>query len=107
MEGHLFRGGRMSRGMLAPPPGAQLVRGAAAGLLGGAAMAMFTMVVAELAGYGLWSLPRAITAVFFGEENLGGGLDLVILAAGMAIHMMLSAMFGFIYALLMASSPLR
>ncbi|MGE0760809.1 MAG: hypothetical protein AB7O38_27615, partial [Pirellulaceae bacterium] len=45
---------------------------AVAGIVAGAMMAMFAMVVAGLAsGYGFWAPPRAITAVFFGEEYLG------------------------------------
>jgi hypothetical protein len=75
------------------------------GMLAGMMMAMFSMVVAELDGYGFWAPPRAITAVFFGPENLGGGFEADAVIGGVAIHMALSMMFGIGFAIILA--PLK
>jgi len=82
-----------------------LVIGGVAGMLAGVMMAMFSMVVAELDGYGFWAPPRAITAVFFGTEHLGGGFEADAVIGGVAIHMVLSMMFGVGFAVML--SPLR
>ncbi len=73
---------------------------AIAGMLAGATMAMFAMIVAWLADDGFWAPPRAITAVFFGEEYLGRGFAGSVVA-GAGIHMVLSAAFGMVYAVLL------
>lgn len=82
-----------------------LVVASVAGMLAGMMMAMFSMVVAELDGYGFWAPPRAITAVFFGTENLGSGFEADAVIGGVAIHMALSMMFGAGFAVMLA--PLR
>ncbi|HUF52963.1 MAG TPA: hypothetical protein VMR52_04215 [Dehalococcoidia bacterium] len=79
-----------------------LVIAAVAGMLAGMMMAMFSMVVAEIDGYGFWAPPRAITAVFFGAENLGSGFEADAVIGGVAIHMVLSMMFGIGFALMLA-----
>lgn len=78
---------------------------AVTGMLAGMMMAMFTMVVAELDGYGFWAPPRAITAVFFGTEHLGSGFEADAVIGGVAIHMVLSMMFGVGLAIMLA--PLK
>jgi len=75
---------------------------AVAGMLAGIMMAMFSMVIAELDGYGFWAPPRAITAVFFGTENLGGGFEADAVIGGVAIHMALSMMSGIGFAIMLA-----
>ncbi len=51
-----------------------LVPGAVGGLLGGMAMAMFSMLVA-ISRDGFWSPVRGITSVVFGDQHYGGGFD--------------------------------
>lgn len=82
-----------------------LLIAAVTGMLAGMMMAMFSMVVAELDGYGFWAPARAITATFFGAENLGGGFEADAVIGGVAIHMVLSMMFGLGFAIILA--PLK
>jgi hypothetical protein len=82
-----------------------LVIAAVVGMIAGMMMAMFSMVVAELDGYGFWAPPRAITALFFGTEHLGSGFVAGAVVGGVAIHMALSMMFGIGFAVILA--PLR
>ena len=75
-----------------------LGQGALAGLIGGIVLAMFAMIVAWAAGDGLWSPPRAITGMFGGAEYAGSGFAFGSIAVGVMLHMMLSMVFGVIYA---------
>ncbi|MGE0059012.1 MAG: hypothetical protein AB7P33_15115 [Dehalococcoidia bacterium] len=93
------RGEQIAGDVMAPIEVAWLVKAGIAGITAGALMAMFAMVLAALDGLGLWAPPRAITAVFFGEDNLGGSLVLADVAVGIGIHMVLSMAFGVMFAL--------
>lgn len=81
--------------------GVWLVKSAVAGVVAGVVMAMFAMIVAALNGNGFWAPPRAITAVVFGTQHVGGGFAFGPVVVGMMAHMMLSAMFGAVYAALL------
>lgn len=80
---------------------AMLLPGAIGGLIGGMAMAMFSMVVATSRD-GFWAPVRGITSVVFGDEHYGGGFDFFPVAVGAAGHMMNSVMLGVVFALVAA-----
>jgi len=75
------------------------VPGAVGGLLGGMAMAMFSMLVA-ISRDGFWAPVRGITSVVFGDEHYGGGFDFWPVTVGAAGHMMNSVVLGMVFALL-------
>ncbi|MGE0600600.1 MAG: hypothetical protein AB7J35_05475 [Dehalococcoidia bacterium] len=75
------------------------VPGAIGGLLGGMAMAMFSMLVA-ISRDGFWAPVRGITSVVFGDEHYGGGFDFWTVAVGAAGHMMNSVVLGALFALM-------
>ncbi len=74
-----------------------LVPGAVGGLLGGMAMAMFSMLVA-ISRDGFWSPVRGITSVVFGDQHYGGGFDFWTVTVGAAGHMMNSVVLGAVFA---------
>lgn len=76
-----------------------LVPGAVGGLLGGMAMAMFSMLVA-ISRDGFWSPVRGITSVVFGDEHYGGGFDFWPVAVGAAGHMMNAMILGAVFSVL-------
>lgn len=81
-------------------PAARLaVPGAVGGLIGGMAMAMFSMLVA-ISRDGFWAPVRGITSVVFGDEHYGGGFDFWTVAVGAAGHMMNSIVLGVVFAVL-------
>lgn len=80
------------------PTARLLTTGAVGGLLGGMAMAMFSMLVA-ISRDGFWSPVRGITSVVFGDEHYGGGFDIWTVAVGAAGHMMNSVVLGILFAL--------
>lgn len=73
--------------------------GAIGGLLGGMALAMFSMIVATSRD-GFWSPVRGITSVAFGDSHYGGGFDFWSVAVGAGGHMMNSVMLGIVFAVL-------
>lgn len=76
-----------------------VVPGAVGGLIGGMAMAMFSMLVA-ISRDGFWAPVRGITSVVFGDEHYGGGFDFWTVAVGAAGHMMNSIVLGALFALM-------
>ncbi len=78
---------------------AWVIKSAVAGVVAGIIMAMFAMIVAGIAGDGFWAPPRAITAVILGTEHAGTDFAFGPAAGGMMLHMMLSAAFGVMFAL--------
>ncbi len=76
-----------------------LIRGAIGGLIGGMAMAIFSMVVA-ISQDGFWSPVRGITSVVFGDEHYGGGFAFGSVVVGAMGHMMNSMVLGAVFALL-------
>jgi|SRR3990172_5534758 hypothetical protein len=81
------------------PLSSGLTRGAIGGLIGGMAMAMFSMFVA-ISEDGFWAPVRGITSVVFGDEHYGGGFDFWPVAVGAMGHMMNSVVLGAVFALL-------
>ena len=77
--------------------GKLVVPGAAGGLLGGMAMAMFSMLVA-ISRDGFWAPVRGITSVVFDDEHYGGGFDFWTVAVGAAGHMMNAMALGAVFA---------
>lgn len=82
-----------------PVPRAHLSYGMGilAGLIGGIVMAMVTMVITQMLGMGMFAMPNMIAGLILGQSAMAGGL--MVFLVGMMIHMMLSAMFGLIYAI--------
>jgi hypothetical protein len=98
MRGQAMGGTRIS--VLQNPSLVWLGKAAVAGVVAGMAMAMVAMVIAAIAGDGFWAPPRALTGTLFGAEYAGSGFALGSVVVGMIVHMMLSAAFGVVYALL-------
>lgn len=67
------------------------------GLVAGIVMAMVTMMITATLGMGLWALPTMIAAVLLGPSvMMGAGVSVIMI--GLIMHMVLSMMFGVIYA---------
>jgi hypothetical protein len=79
-----------------------LARGAFGGLIGGMAMAMFSMLVA-ISEDGFWAPVRGITSVVFGDEHYGGGFEFWPVVVGAMGHMMNSVVLGAVFALVAAA----
>ncbi|MBT3247697.1 MAG: hypothetical protein HN567_04665 [Actinobacteria bacterium] len=74
---------------------ASLIRkGALAGMIGGAMMAMFSMVAMAADGEGFWAPVNLIAHTIWDGAPLNGDFDFGALALGMGVHMMLSMMIG-------------
>ena len=76
-----------------------LVGGAISGIIAGIVMAMFSMGYPGMTGMGFLAPLRLIAATLYGVDALIGGSD--VLMAGLIIHMMVSAVFGIIFAALL------
>lgn len=72
-------------------------KAAAWGLVAGIVMALVTMMITALMGMGLWALPAMIAALLLGPPATMGVTAGVIMI-GLVIHMVLSMMFGVVYA---------
>ena len=83
------------------PMSASLTRGAIGGLIGGMAMAMFSMVVA-ISEDGFWAPGRGISSVVFGDKHYGGDFAFGPVVVGLMGHMMNSVMLGVVFALIAA-----
>lgn len=78
--------------------GRNINAGVWAGLLAGIAMAMVAMIYSAMQGSGLFAPTKQIAAVFFGPDALVGGAGTIMV--GMALHMMVSIMWGIIFGLI-------
>jgi len=74
--------------------------GLIAGLIGGIVMAMFMMIVTALTGMGFLAPLYAIAATFNHAWAMTKGFDLAAILVGLMLHMVNSAVFGLIFALL-------
>jgi hypothetical protein len=72
--------------------------GAIGGVIGGMAMAMFSMLVA-ISEDGFWAPVRGIASVGFGDEHYGGGFEFWPVVVGAMGHMMNAAVLGAVFAL--------
>ncbi len=68
------------------------------GIIAGIAMAMVAMVWMALAGQGFFKPMDLIASILLGKGAIQLGFQIVPEIVGMAIHMMLSAAFGFVFA---------
>ena len=74
------------------------------GLLAGMMMAMAGMMMTAAIGTGFFALPAMMGDIIFGPEaTVAGGAGVVL--AGLMLHMMLSAMFGVVFALIVQRWP--
>ncbi len=80
--------------------GAAIGWGALAGLIAGMVMAMLMMVVTGLNGMGFLAPLYAIAATFNPSWAMTKGFDAAPILVGLMLHMMNSAIFGAIFALL-------
>lgn len=77
--------------------------GAVAGLIGGIAMAMVTMMVTAMMGMGAFAMPQMIGGLLLGPgAAMSGGAGVVMI--GLMLHMMFSIVFGLIYAAIVNSA---
>lgn len=80
------------------PISSGLARGAIGGLIGGMAMAMWSMVVA-ISEDGFWAPVRGITSIVFGDEHYGGSFEFWPVVVGAMGHMINSVVLGAVFAL--------
>lgn len=73
-----------------------LSTGAASGVAGGAVMALFSMGVCALTGYGFLFPFKAVGAAFVGADALVGGAGVVVY--GLVLHLLASVAFGVLFA---------
>jgi hypothetical protein len=74
------------------------------GVIAGIAMAMVAMVWTLLAGQGFWRPMDMIASILLGREAISGGFQMFPELVGMAIHMVLSAIFGLVFAAVVANT---
>lgn len=75
------------------------IGGAIAGIIAGLALGAFAMMYAAIMGMGFWAPLKMIAATLFGDPALIGGVGVIM--TGLIIHMMVSAVFGIIFAALL------
>ena len=73
------------------------VQGAIAGICGGIAMAFVMSLLSLAVGQGPWQLPKRLAGVLIGPNAKNGGAPAI--ALGLALHFVLSAGFGALFAL--------
>ncbi len=73
------------------------VQGAIAGICGGVAMAFVMSLLSLAVGQDPWQLPKRLSGVVIGPNAKNGGTAVV--ALGLALHFLLSAGFGALFAL--------
>lgn len=69
-------------------------RGAVAGMVGGVAMAMWSMLALAASGHGFWTPVNLIAHVVWRGAPLTGAFNLGALVLGLVIHMATSMMIG-------------
>lgn len=73
--------------------------GIVAGVIAGISFAMFEMAVAAIMGNGFWTPLRMIAAIVLGQTVLmASSPQLVPVIVGAIVHMMLSAIYGMVFA---------
>jgi hypothetical protein len=63
-------------------------------MVGGAVMAMFSMIMLWLAHSGFWTPLNLIAHTFWRSAPLDGRFSVAALVVGMAVHMMMAMLFG-------------
>jgi hypothetical protein len=74
--------------------------GAIGGVVGGLAMAALGMAYGAASGRGLWTLPNSIGGIILGPRREGAKSFGVATLLGVALHIVLSAVFGIVIVLL-------
>lgn len=87
--------------------GATLRRGALGGVLGGMAMAVWSMVLLGLTGLGFWAPLNLIAHTVWRSAPLDGTFSLPALLIGMTVHAMMAMLFGTVITLAAAGSQAR
>jgi hypothetical protein len=82
-----------------------LKRGALAGMGGGMAMAMWSMIVLWLAGTGFWTPLNLIASTLWRGAPLGAAFSGSALALGLTVHMMMSMGLGMAFAVGIRAIP--
>jgi len=72
--------------------------GPVTGVIAGVIMAFVAMLTTAAQGLGFWLVPKMIAATFLGVDALVGGAGAIIL--GVIIHLIVSALFGLLFAFL-------
>lgn len=88
--------GMWDHGVLVESARIGYAQGAIAGLCGGLAMAIAMSLLSIGVGQGPWQLPKRLAGVFIGPQAKNGGAG--VIALGLAIHAILSAAFGALFA---------
>ncbi len=79
--------------------------GIAGGIIAGIVMAMVAMVWMALAGEGFFKPLSVIASILMGKSAISGSFALVPDLLGAVIHMVLSAVFGLVFAFVAAHAP--
>ncbi len=86
------------------PSNGMLARGGViGGLIGGMGMAMLMMVVTGLSGMGFLRPLYLLAATFNPQWAMTQGVDMVAILVGLMLHMMNSAIFGVVFALVLGA----
>src|SRR5437588_11896658 len=84
--------------------------GVVGGILGGVVMAIWLMFILWLTGTGFWTLLNLITNTVWRSVPLGAMFSVTALVIGLAVHVMMSVLFGVLIAVaawrLPAADPL-
>jgi hypothetical protein len=86
-----------------PPGNASKLRpvkgGIMAGIVGGAALAVLTIVLSAVRGREIWPALKGAAMPFLGERAAEPGFELVPVLAGLACHFAVSIVWGLLFAL--------
>ena len=74
--------------------------GFVAGVVAGASMPVIAMLEAIVTGGDVWRPPEAVVEMFFGELHAGADVEAIIVVTGSITHLLLSAVFGVMFALI-------
>ena len=81
---------------------ATLVRGALGGIVGGALMALWSMIAMWLTGPGFWTPLNLIAHAAWRSAPLDGTFSVAALVVGVLVHFAVAVCFGLVFAALMA-----
>lgn len=84
---------------------AVLQRGAVGGLMGGIVMAMWSMIVLWMTGFGFWTPLNLIAHAVWRDAPLDAAFSWGGLIIGMVVHMMMSIILGLALAAILAAIP--
>ncbi|MCV7395042.1 hypothetical protein [Mycobacterium paraseoulense] len=76
------------------------VAGAIGGIVGGLAIAALGMAYGAVSGRGVWTLPNRISGIILGPRGAADRLFGLATLVGVALHILLSAVFGVVIVLI-------